>query len=78
MDRHIEMIGKIKNRDDFIKFMRLFAPKTQDESVRDYLEKLTSWSEDMDGYYKNMEKEVPVDINWDFIATLLYAGSIYE
>ena len=33
---------------------------------------------EMIGKIKNMEKEVPVDINWDFIATLLYAGSIYE
>ena len=78
MDKHIEMIGKIKNRDDFIKFMRLFTPTTQDESVRDYLEKLTAWAGDMDGYYKNIEREVPPNINWGFIATLLYAGSIYE
>lgn len=51
MDKHIEMLGKIKSRDI---------------------------AEDMDGYYSNIGKGVPTDINWNFIATLLYAGSIYE
>lgn len=78
MDKHIEMLGKIKNRDDFIEFMRLYILKTQDSAVRDYLDSLVAWAEDMDGYYNNIGIEVPTDINWDFVATLLYVGSIYE
>ena len=61
MDKHIEMLGSIRSREDFIEFMRLFTPTA-----------------DMDGYYKNLGKQMPEDINWDFIATLLYAGSVYE
>lgn len=78
MDKHIEMLGKIKSRDDFIEFMRLFTSSALDSSVISYLEALTAWAHDMDGYYSNIGKAVPTDINWDFIATLLYAGSIYE
>lgn len=78
MDKHIEMLGKIKNRDDFIEFMRLYILKIHDSAVRDYLDSLVAWSEDMDGYYNNIGIEVPTDINWDFVATLLYVGSIYE
>ncbi|HAG13795.1 MAG TPA: hypothetical protein DCG49_08040 [Ruminococcus sp.] len=78
MDQHIEMLGKIKSKDDFIVFMRLFAPTADDPSVKCYLESLTAWAADMDGYYRNTGKEIPADINWDFIASLLYAGSIYE
>ena len=78
MDEHIEMLGKIKSREEFIKFMQFYIAATNDAPVRDYLDALTSWVEDMDGYYNNIGKEVPKDINWDFIATLLYAGSIYE
>lgn len=77
MDR-IEMLGNIRSKEEFIEFMQLFAATAPDVSVRDYLEALTAWVEDMDGYYKNSGKEKPADINWDFIATLLYAGSIYE
>ena len=78
MDNPIEILGKIKSREDFIGFIRLYIPMIRDLSVRDYLDSLTAWAEDMDGYYSNIGKEVPKDINWDFIATLLYAGSIYE
>ena len=78
MDKHIEMLGKIKSREEFIEFMRFFIKTIHDASVRDYLDALTTWAEDMDGYYNNLGKEMPADINWDFIATLLYAGSIYE
>ena len=72
------MLGKIKSREAFIEFMRLFVPTVQDESVKSYLESLTAWTQDMDGYYKNNGKQMPEDVNWDVIAAMLYAGSIYE
>ncbi len=78
MDNYTEMLGNIRSRDDFIAFMRLFSAAQQDTSVRDYLEALTAWAEDMDGYYKNADRKAPENIDWDLIASLLYAGSIYE
>ena len=72
------MLGKIKSREAFIEFMRLFVPTVQDESVKSYLESLTAWTQDMDGYYKNNGKQMPEDVNWDVIAAMLCAGSIYE
>lgn len=78
MDKYIEMLGKIKSKEDFIEFMRLYIPTTNNSSVRDYLDSLAAWVEDMDGYYNNIGKEIPMNINWDFIATLLYVGNIYE
>lgn len=78
MDEHINMLGSIKTKEDFLKFMKLFIPTIKDNSLEYYLEALTAWVDDMDGYCKNAEKPVPDDINWDFIATVLYAGSIYE
>ena len=78
MDKHMQMLGKIKSREAFIEFMRLFVPTVQDESVKSYLELLTAWTQDMDGYYKNNGKQMPEDVNWDVIAAMLYAGSIYE
>lgn len=78
MEEHIEMLGKIKNKSDFLKFMQLYIPTIEDLSIRDYLESVASWVEDMDGYYKNTNQEMPQNINWDFISTLFYVGSIYE
>lgn len=78
MDKHIDMLGRIKSREDFIEFMKLFVSAEKDRSVSCYLEALAAWTADMDGYYRNAGKEMPANINWDFIATLLYAGSIYE
>ena len=78
MGNYYEMLGKIKNRENFIEFMHCYISDTEDTSVRCYLESLTAWADDMEGYYKNSGIEMPEGINWDFIATLLYAGSIYE
>ncbi|MCR5541872.1 MAG: hypothetical protein K6F71_13780 [Ruminococcus sp.] len=78
MAGYSEMLGSIKTREDFLRFMELFMADIEDEGVRDYLGSLTAWAHDMDGYYSNTGKEKPKDINWDFIATLLYTGSIYE
>lgn len=42
MEEHIEMLGKIKNRSDFLKFMQLYIPTIKDLSIRDYLESVAS------------------------------------
>ncbi|MBR6580542.1 MAG: hypothetical protein IKK66_04520 [Ruminococcus sp.] len=78
MDNHIKMLGNIKCKEDFTKFMQLFISTVEDSSINYYLEAVAAWAEDMDGYYKNSGEQMPENINWDFIATLLYAGSIYE
>ncbi|MBR1530074.1 MAG: hypothetical protein IJ642_12375 [Oscillospiraceae bacterium] len=78
MDKHIKMLGKIKTREKFIEFMKLYIPTVEDSAVKAYLESIAAWTEDMDGYYHNTKKEIPQNINWDFIASLLYIGSIYE
>ena len=78
MDNHIEMLGSITTKEEFLHFMQLYTDATQEASVKQYLEALTAWATDMEGNYQNAQKLVPENINWNFIATLLYAGSIYE
>ena len=34
MDKYIEMLGKIKSKEDFIEFMRLYISTTNNSSVR--------------------------------------------
>jgi len=78
MGDYQNLLGKIKNREDFLNFMEQYIPAIENENIRDYLDSLTSWAADMDGYYINTNQKIPENINWDFIATLLYVGSIYE
>ena len=63
---------------NMLNYMELFGKNIENISIQEYLESVSSWVEDMEGYYKNTNQEIPNNINWDFIATLFYVGSIYE
>lgn len=78
MNKYIEMLGTIKNRNEFINFMEHSISAIEDSSLKDYFGSVVSRVEDMDGSYSNTGKEMPKNINWDLIATLFYVGSIYE
>ena len=80
-----ERISKIHTREEFVEFLNLMINDEQinseewnDKSITEYLEGIASWVEDMDGYYKNMNLQIPTNIDWKFIATLMYVGKIYE
>jgi hypothetical protein len=80
-----EIIKNIKTKEHFIDFINILINDTneipsewEDTSVTSYLESMQSWVEDLEGYYDNTKQEIPQDINWNFIATLLYVGKIYE
>ena len=72
------LLGKIKSKKDFLYFMNLYTSTMKNVSIKEYLGSVSSWVEDMEGYYMNTNQEIPENINWDFIATLFYVGSIYE
>ena len=63
---------------NMLNYMELFGKNIENISIQEYLESVSSWVEDMEGYYKNTNQEIPNNIKWDFIATLFYVGSIYE
>ncbi|MBU5677859.1 hypothetical protein KQI88_15685 [Alkaliphilus sp. MSJ-5] len=80
-----EILKNVKNKEDFIEFINVLLKDInenpddwEDKHVFSYLESIQSWVEDMEGYYSNTKQEIPKDINWNFIATLLYVGKIYE
>jgi hypothetical protein len=80
-----KILKNIKTKNDFIEFINVLIDdinknpeEWEDKSVASYLESIQSWIEDMEGYYHNTGQETPRDINWNFIATLLYVGKIYE
>lgn len=80
-----ELLKKVSSKEDFLNFINVLLndlhenpQEWEDKKVRFYLESIHSWVEDMDGYYINTKEDAPKDINWNFAATLLYIGKIYE
>lgn len=78
-------LNAIKSKDEFISFLLKMQEdkknndsEWENKSIESYLEAIASWTEDMDGYYSNMNLSAPKDIDWSFIATLFYVGKIYE
>lgn len=84
MELHKEL-KKVGSREEFTAFLGLLAKdyrthpqEWENGSVESLLEGIQSWVEDMDGYYENMNVPMPKEIDWHFIATLFYAGKLYE
>ena len=76
---NFETIDKIKNKNDFLAFIKEFVISDDNQArLNEYLESMMSWVEDMEGFYKNTGKKIPDSIDWSFIATLFYVGKIYE
>nr|WP_317697211.1 hypothetical protein [Xylocopilactobacillus apis] len=43
-----------------------------------FLEAMSSWVEDMDGYYLNTTQAVPKNINWSVLSDIIQATKVYE
>ena len=79
--KHInfEMINEIKNKDDFISFIKKYVISDENNfQLNEYLESVISWVEDMEGFFRNIGQKQPDSIDWSFISTLFYVGKIYE
>ncbi len=46
--------------------------------LKSYLEAVNNWTEDMEGYCKNLNTELPTNIPWKVFANILLAAKIYE
>lgn len=80
-----EILKNVKSKEDLLEFINVLIKdlnekpeEWEEKPVMSYLESMQSWIEDMEGYYINTKQDMPKDINWNFIATLLYVGKIYE
>lgn len=80
-----ERIETVNSKSKFMEFVNELIKDNQNnerewenKSISDYLEGINSWVDDLEGYYDNMKLQIPKDIDWRFVATLLYVGKIYE
>ena len=81
----ISKIKNLKNKEDFVCFVELLTQdlrdnpeKWENKTLVSYLEAMSSWTEDMEGYYKNTNQTMPQDINWKIFADILMAATMYE
>jgi hypothetical protein len=80
-----EKVNKVNSKKDFLSFLGLLiidfknnSDEWENKSIESFLEGMQSWIDDMEGYYENMDRPIPNDINWEFFANAIYAAKIYE
>jgi hypothetical protein len=77
--------GNVKSRDDFAKFIRALVAdfdqqpdSWENATLGSFLEAMSAWVTDMDGYYRNKGEAIPVQPEWSTLAEILAASRTYE
>ena len=83
LDKAIDAISNPTELAIFIKKLRqnlIDNPNSWENiNLSDFLDALASWTEDMDGYYKNTDQVDRLDQpDWKTFAEMLMAARIYE
>lgn len=78
-------INEINGKEDFVNFVELLVTNLKsnpeewtNKTLPEYLESISSWTEDMEGYYQNNDMPIPENINWKVFANILIAAKMYE
>ncbi len=81
----IDRLENVKTRKDLSEFVSALLKDLENNntewenaSLDDFLEAMSGWIEDMDGYYKNQGKPFSEDQPWKIFAEILYASKVYE
>lgn len=77
---------KVIDRQTFIEFLEMLRKDFLDnpeswgnKTLPDFLEALSSYTEDIQGYYNNMKQDINADQpNWQTFADLFKGATIYE
>lgn len=75
----------VKTRADLVKFLaelnsdlKNHRENWENSTLESYIEALSAWVEDCDGYYLNQRKSVPENPSWKFLAEMMLAAKYYE
>jgi len=75
----------ISSRGDFVEFVKALGKDLQNDptswenaTLERFLEAVAAWVEDMDGYYLNQGRPVPVQPDWKVMGDILMAAKMYE
>ncbi|NUO84174.1 hypothetical protein HUU05_29225 [candidate division KSB1 bacterium] len=80
-----EKVATIQTRKDFISFVHLLIQdlrenhtEWENRDLESFLEAITAWVEDMEGYYQNKGLPLPRQPDWNLFGQILLAAKIYE
>lgn len=80
-----EHVSHVHKKAELVEFIRALAndlatnrERWENRTLDTYLEALSSWLEDSDGYYRNQGRPIPAEPSWRDIAEMLMAASMYE
>jgi uncharacterized protein with NRDE domain len=77
-----ENMEEIKTRKDFVSFVNGLSQDCDDPNywenanIEDYLSALARWTDDMDGFYLNLDLIPPQNIDWKVMANMLAAEKV--
>lgn len=79
------ILNKVNSKEKFMEFLTELrydkeqkSEEWENDEITTYLEGICSWVDDMEGYFQNINMDMPNNIDWKFIAMLFYVGKIYE
>jgi len=85
MTRSIYSTEWIQTRDDFVEFMEMICDdfrkndrEWENSKLENYLEALHAYSNDVDGYYKNMNQGNVNIPTWKLFADIIIGAKMYE
>jgi hypothetical protein len=74
----------MRSREDFVEFVKALRKDFHDNptswenpTLERFLEALSTWVADMDGYYLNQNKPVPEQADWKVVADMFVAARVY-
>ena len=80
-----QKVNEIHSKEDFVNFVELLVSNLKsnpeewtNKTLPEYLESISSWTEDMEGYYQNNSIPIPENVDWKVFANILIAAKMYE
>ena len=80
-----DKIKDIKEKEDFVSFVEMLSQNFKENSenwennnLGLYLDGISSWTDDMEGYYENNNIDITKLNQWQIFANILVAASVYE
>ncbi|GAM99353.1 hypothetical protein U91I_03002 [alpha proteobacterium U9-1i] len=80
-DALVEALKRVETKGDLVAFIQMLAARSgafANADLPNYLEAMSAWLADSDGYYSSSGQPIPSVPNWRNIGELLLAASMYE
>ena len=78
------LVDGVKTREDLAKFvdllsrdLRAHTETWENNDLYNFLQALSGWIFDMDGYFHNQGLEEPTDPSWGLVGEMLLAARVY-